>query len=69
MGDGSMGGACTAIAEDVDAKAVVVGAPALPHRQWLREQGAMRHLPELRNQVKKLQDEVERLKAQLEAGG
>jgi UDP-3-O-[3-hydroxymyristoyl] glucosamine N-acyltransferase len=61
IGDGAMIGACTAVAEDVDPKTVMVGAPALPHRQWLREQGAMRHLPELRNQVKKLQEQIDRL--------
>jgi UDP-3-O-[3-hydroxymyristoyl] glucosamine N-acyltransferase len=63
LGAGVMVAGCSAVAEDADAKTIISGAPALPHRQWLREQGSMRHLPELRNQVKKLQEEVERLKA------
>ena len=62
IGDGAMAAACSAIAEDVDPKTIVSGMPALPHRQSLREQAALRHLPELRNQVKKLQEEIEKLK-------
>jgi UDP-3-O-[3-hydroxymyristoyl] glucosamine N-acyltransferase len=61
IGDGAMIGACAAVAEDVPAKSVYAGAPALPHRQWLREQGSLRHLPELRNQVKKLQEQVDQI--------
>jgi UDP-3-O-[3-hydroxymyristoyl] glucosamine N-acyltransferase len=68
VGEGAMIGACAAIAEDIPAKAVYAGAPALPHRQWLREQGALRHLPELRNQVKKLQDELDQLRNQAKQG-
>ena len=66
MGDGAMAAGCSGVVEDVPPKQVVSGLPAIPHRQTLREQAALRHLPELRNTVKKLQDEVERLKAQLE---
>ena len=65
MGDGAMAAGCSGVAEDVPAKTIVSGLPALPHRQFLREQGSLRHLPELRNQVKKLQEEVERLRQQL----
>lgn len=63
LGDGAMVAACSAVAEDVDANAVVSGLPALPHRQSLREQGALRRLPELVTQMRKLQEEVNRLKA------
>jgi UDP-3-O-[3-hydroxymyristoyl] glucosamine N-acyltransferase len=62
VGEGSMVAGCSAVAEDVGPKSVYAGAPALPHRQWLREQGSMRHLPELRNQLKKLQEEVEQIR-------
>ena len=65
MGDGAMAAGCSGVVEDVEPKQVVSGLPAIPHRQTLREQGALRHLPELRIQVKKLQEEVERLRAQL----
>ena len=62
MGDGAMAAACSAVAEDVGPKQVVSGVPALPHRQSLREQGALRRLPELVVQVRKLQEELEALK-------
>lgn len=65
VGDGAMAAACSAIAEDVPPNTVVSGTPALPHRQSLREQGALRHLPELRAQVRKLQDELKELKKRL----
>ena len=62
IGDGAMAAACSAIAEDVDPKTIVSGMPALPHRQSLREQAALRRLPDLVVQVRKLQEELERLK-------
>lgn len=68
MGDGAMAAGCSGVVEDVAPKQVVSGLPAIPHRQTLREQAALRHLPELRNQVKKLQEDVERLKARLGEG-
>lgn len=69
LGPGVMVAACSAVAEDVPPKTVMAGAPAVPHRQWLRENGSLKHLPELRTQVKKLQEEVEQLKAQIENAG
>jgi UDP-3-O-[3-hydroxymyristoyl] glucosamine N-acyltransferase len=65
LGDGAMVAATSGVAADVPAGEVVVGTPALPRRQALREQAALRHLPELKNQVKKLQDDLEKLKQQL----
>ena len=62
IGDGAMAAACSAIAEDVEAKQVVSGTPALPHRQSLREQAALRRLPDLVVQVRKLQEELDALK-------
>ncbi len=62
MGDGAMAAACSAIAEDVDPKTIVSGLPALPHRQTLREQAALRRLPDLVVQVRKLQEELEALR-------
>src|SRR5207253_4391450 len=64
MGDGAMAAACAAIAEDVDPKAVVSGMPALPHRQSLREQAALRHLPDLVVAVRKLEEEIAKLKGE-----
>jgi UDP-3-O-[3-hydroxymyristoyl] glucosamine N-acyltransferase len=62
LGDGAMAAACSAIAENVDPKMIVSGMPALPHRQSLREQAALRRLPDLVVQVRKLQEEIDTLK-------
>jgi UDP-3-O-[3-hydroxymyristoyl] glucosamine N-acyltransferase len=64
MGDGAMLAACSGVMEDVPARQVVSGLPALPHRQSLREQGAIRRLPELITQVRKLEERLARLESQ-----
>jgi UDP-3-O-[3-hydroxymyristoyl] glucosamine N-acyltransferase len=53
------------VAEDVPPGQVVNGMPAIPHRQALREIAAQRRLPDLVVQVRKLQEEVNRLKQQV----
>ncbi len=65
IGDGAAAAACSAIAEDIPARTVVSGMPALPHRQSLREQAALRRLPELVTQLRRLQEQVEALKEEL----
>jgi UDP-3-O-[3-hydroxymyristoyl] glucosamine N-acyltransferase len=67
IGDGAMVAATSGVAEDVPPKTVFSGTPALPHRQSLREQGAMRRLPELVVQVRKLEEEIEAIKKRLES--
>ncbi len=62
MGDGSMVAACSGVAENVDPKTIVSGLPALPHRQSLREQAALRRLPDLVVQVRKLQEQLDQLR-------
>jgi UDP-3-O-[3-hydroxymyristoyl] glucosamine N-acyltransferase len=61
LGDGSMVAACSGVAEDVEPKTIVSGLPALPHRQSLREQAALRRLPDLVVQVRKLQEQLDQL--------
>ena len=63
LGDGARVAACAAVVNDVAPGHTVSGIPALPHRQSLREQATFRRLPELMVQVRRLQEEVERLKA------
>ncbi|MGE5609940.1 MAG: UDP-3-O-(3-hydroxymyristoyl)glucosamine N-acyltransferase [Bacillota bacterium] len=65
IGDGAMAAACSAIAEDIEPKSIVSGMPALPHRQSLREQAALRRLPDLVVQVRKLTEELATLKQSL----
>jgi UDP-3-O-[3-hydroxymyristoyl] glucosamine N-acyltransferase len=68
MGDGSMLAACSGVMDDVEPKSIISGLPALPHRQSLREQAALRKLPELVAEVRELQSQVEALKKQLGSG-
>jgi UDP-3-O-[3-hydroxymyristoyl] glucosamine N-acyltransferase len=68
VGDGAMSAACSGIAEDVEPKAIVSGTPALPHRQSLREHAALRRLPDLVVHVRKLEEEVARLKGEKPEG-
>ncbi|HEX8913581.1 MAG TPA: UDP-3-O-(3-hydroxymyristoyl)glucosamine N-acyltransferase [Humisphaera sp.] len=68
MGDGAMLAACSGVMEDVPPKQVVTGLPAVPHRQALRENAALRRLPDLIVQVRKLQEQVERLTAMASGG-
>jgi UDP-3-O-[3-hydroxymyristoyl] glucosamine N-acyltransferase len=65
IGDGAMVAACAAVANDVAGGMIVSGMPALPHRQSLREQAAIRRLPDLVTQVRKLQEEINQLRSQL----
>jgi len=65
VGDGVMAGGRTVIADDIEPKQMVSGMPALPHRQTLREQGALRRLPELLVTVRQLQEQVEALQERL----
>jgi UDP-3-O-[3-hydroxymyristoyl] glucosamine N-acyltransferase len=67
LGDGATVAGCGAVANDVPPNTVVSGMPALPHRQSLREQAALRRLPDLVVQVRKLQEELEQLRSQLHA--
>ena len=64
IGAGVQAAGRSAIVEDVPPGRVVSGAPAMPHRQHLREQGATRRLPELVVQVRKLQEQLDRLTAE-----
>ena len=63
IGDGARAAATAGIVKDIPAGQTVSGTPALPHRQSLREQAAFRQLPELIVQVRKLQEEIDRLSA------
>ncbi|MEM7807659.1 MAG: UDP-3-O-(3-hydroxymyristoyl)glucosamine N-acyltransferase [Planctomycetota bacterium] len=52
LGDGVTVAAFSAVPNDVKAGETVVGAPAVPQRDFLREQGALRKLPDMMKQVR-----------------
>jgi UDP-3-O-[3-hydroxymyristoyl] glucosamine N-acyltransferase len=54
-------GARSGVIEDIKSGATVSGAPAIPHRQALREQAALRRLPDLWVQSRKAQEQLEEL--------
>lgn len=66
FGDGAMLAGCSGAMDDVPAKQVVSGLPAVPHRQSMREQAAIRELPELRVQIRKMQEELDALRKRCE---
>jgi UDP-3-O-[3-hydroxymyristoyl] glucosamine N-acyltransferase len=63
LGEGSILAACSAVMDDVEPKTTVSGVPALPHRQTLREQAAIRRLPDLVVLVRKLEERLAALEA------
>jgi UDP-3-O-[3-hydroxymyristoyl] glucosamine N-acyltransferase len=62
LGDGAAAAACAGVWADVEPGTVVSGMPAYPHRQSLREQSALRRLPELIQQVRELQEQIKQLR-------
>ena len=58
----ALAAACSAVANDIKPNTVVSGTPALPHRQNLREQAALRRLPALLDEMRKLQEEIKKFK-------
>lgn len=64
VADGIMAAARTAIISTFPAGSTLSGVPAMNHRQHLREQAAMRRVPDLVVQVRNLQEEVAKLKGE-----
>jgi UDP-3-O-[3-hydroxymyristoyl] glucosamine N-acyltransferase len=62
VGDGAMVAGASGVAEDVPPRTIYSGTPALPHRQSLREQKALRRLPDLQVQIQALKEEIEAMK-------
>ena len=65
LGAGVQVGALSGIPNDIPAGQAVVGAPALPHRDYLREQAAIRKLPEALRTIRALANRVAELEARL----
>ena len=58
IGDGAIIGPSSGVAKDVPENAVYSGAPAQPHRHWLRVQNVVASLPELKKRILKLESLV-----------
>ena len=67
LGAGARIAAMTGVGRDVAPKETLMGALyGMPQKQFLREQAAMRRLPELSKQVKELQKQVDALRAAIQ---
>ncbi len=58
-------GARGAVASDLDDGQIVSGAPAIPHREFLRATMAFPRLPEMRRTISRLEQKIEALEAEL----
>ena len=61
LADGTMVSAFGAVPNDTRPGEQLIGIPALPRREFLREQAALRALPELMKRVKQLEQQLARL--------
>lgn len=62
IGDGAKLGAQSGVMNDVPAGETWSGYPAEPHMRWLRNLAALQKLPELLKQVRRLEQELAKLK-------
>jgi UDP-3-O-[3-hydroxymyristoyl] glucosamine N-acyltransferase len=61
IGDGARLGAQAGVSNNVPDGETYTGYPAGPHREWLREQGALRSLPKLVKRVRELEKALKKL--------
>ena len=62
IGDGAVVTAQSGIPNDVPARALYSGYPAVENREWLKTTAAIRRLPDLQRRVRELEAEIEDLK-------
>lgn len=65
IGDGAVLTAQSAVSHDVPEGAVYSGSPAFENKQWLRATGVFHRLPELQRELRALEKEVARLRAEI----
>jgi UDP-3-O-[3-hydroxymyristoyl] glucosamine N-acyltransferase len=61
IGDGAVATPQTGIANSVEPRAIVSGAPAVDHRLWLKTSVALSRLPELQRTVRRLTNQIKAL--------
>lgn len=65
IGDNVTVGARGAIAANTEGNQVVSGAPAMPHREWLKASMSFGKLPEMRRELSQLKHQLAKLEEQL----
>jgi len=63
VGDGTVVTAQSGIPNDVPARSLFSGYPAVENRQWLKTMAALNRLPDLQKHVRVLEAEIEKLKS------
>lgn len=63
LGDRVMVGAQSGLSHSIKSGEVVSGAPAIPHRTWLRVAQAQKRLPDILRELRDLRTRLERLEA------
>jgi len=63
VGDGTVITAQSGVPNDVPARALFSGYPAVENRQWLKTMAALNRLPDLQKRVRELEAEIEKLKS------
>ena len=61
LGDGARAGAQSGVSRDLEAGETVSGAPAIPHRDWLRMVAALPKVPDLLREVRRLEKRIDEL--------
>jgi UDP-3-O-[3-hydroxymyristoyl] glucosamine N-acyltransferase len=62
IGDGAVITAKSGVPNDVPARGMYSGYPAVENRQWLKTHAALNRLPDLQRKVRELETEIEELK-------
>src|SRR3974390_423389 len=62
-GDGAVITAQSGVPNDVPARALYSGYPAVENRQWLKMMAALNRLPELQRRVQALENEIEQMRS------
>ncbi len=63
VGDGTVITAQSGVPNDVPARALFSGYPAVENRQWLKTMAALNRLPDLQKRVREMEAEIENLKS------
>ncbi len=63
VGDGTVVTAQSGVPNDVPARSLFSGYPAVENRQWLKTMAALNRLPDLQKRVRTLEAEIEKLKS------
>ena len=61
IGDNVMIGAQSGVMSDVAPNQIILGSPAIPHKDWLRAQAVYQKLPEMRKKISELEKKIAEL--------